>query len=135
MFWAAWTKAYFGFLRSAEFTVQSLNKFDPDVHLTVKDISLESANAQSCLKVRIKASETDPFRQGCDVFIGRRSLSMCAVTAFLQHLTLRGNRPVTLFLLANGQPLRWQLVRFCKPQGSLVVTLVTATALGWLLVH
>ena len=110
MFWAACTLAYFGFLRSAEFTVPSLDKFDPGLHLSVEDFSVDSPVAPSYLRVRIKSSKTDPFRQGCFIYIGRGSSSICAVRAVLHHLSLRGNRSGPLFMLHTGQPLTRQLV-------------------------
>ena len=39
MFWAAYSLAYFGFLRAAEFTVPSWASFSPLIHLGVQDIS------------------------------------------------------------------------------------------------
>ena len=110
MFWAACTLAYFGFLRSAEFTCPSLKSFDPAVHLTVQDISVDATDAPSCLQVFIKASKTDPFCQGCHVYIGLGSGSLCAVQAVLNYLARRGDGPGPLFLLDNGQPLTRQLV-------------------------
>ena len=40
-FWAACLLAYFGFLRSAEFTVPILSAFDPGHHLSVRDIAVD----------------------------------------------------------------------------------------------
>lgn len=110
MLWAACTLAYFGFLRSAEFTVASLAAFDPSIHLTVQDIAVDSAKMPSCLQIHIKASKTDPFRQGCHVFVGLGSSSLCAVRAVLTYLARRGNRPGPLFIHANGRPLTRQLL-------------------------
>ena len=42
----------------------SLDKFDPALHLSVEDFSVDSPIAPSYLQVRIKSSKTDPFRQG-----------------------------------------------------------------------
>ena len=55
MFWAACNLAYFGFLRSAEFTVPNLASFTPALRLSVGDISVNSDANPSCLRVRIKA--------------------------------------------------------------------------------
>ena len=63
MFWAACTFGYFGFLRSAEFTVLNLASFSSTIHLSVADIAVVSRLAPYCLRVRIKASKTDPFRK------------------------------------------------------------------------
>lgn len=55
MFWVARNLAYFGFLRSAEFTVPNLATFSADLHLGVSDIAVATATLPSCLTVLIKA--------------------------------------------------------------------------------
>ena len=105
MFWAACTLGYFGFLRSAEFTVPNLASFTPAIHLSVADLAVDSSSSPTCLRVRIKASKTDPFRKGALVHIGRGKAPLCALLAMLAYLSMRGNAPGPLFLLKNGQPL------------------------------
>ena len=71
MFWAACTLGYFGFLRSAEFTVpNSSSFFFPGLHLEVGDVAVDWTLHPSCSRVRIKTSKTDPFHQGCFIHIG-----------------------------------------------------------------
>lgn len=110
MFWASCTLAYFGFLRSAEFTVSSLSTFNPSRHLSVSDIAVDVPLNPSCLQVCIKASKTDPFRKGCKILIGRGSPPLCAVQAVVSYLTLRGSHPGPLFLHENGLPLNRSLL-------------------------
>ena len=98
-FWAACMLGYFGFLRAAEFTVPNLASFSPAA------IAVDSRQSPTCLRVRIKASKMDPFRQGCHIHIGLGRAPLCAVHALLAYLSVRGNAPGPLFLLANGQPL------------------------------
>ena len=105
MFWATCTLGYFGFLRSAEFTVPSLVGFLPSVHLGVQDIAVDSTSDPSCIRVNIKASKTDPFRMGCSIHIGRDKYPSCALHALLAYLVIRGDGPRPLFLCQNGQPL------------------------------
>ena len=105
MFRAACTLAYLGFLRFAEFTVPDLASFSSTIHLSVADIAVDSILAPSCLRARIKASKTDPFRKGCFIYIGCGNLPLCAVHAMLAYLSFRGDSPGPLFLLQNGQPL------------------------------
>ena len=105
MFWSACTLAYFGVLRSAEFTVPSLASFDPALHLQVTDLAFDQLDLPTCLQVRIKASKTDPFRSGCYIHIGRGAFPLCAISAMSSFLHKRGNSPGPLFLLQNGQQL------------------------------
>ena len=104
-FWAACMLGYFGFLRAAEFTVPNLASFSPAIHLSVADITVDSRQSPTCLRVRIKASKTDLLRQGCHIHIGLGRAPLCAVHALMAYLSVRGNVPGPLFLLANGQPL------------------------------
>ena len=107
MFWAACTLAYFRFLHSAEFTVPNLASFLPTIHLTVADIAVDSMVSPSCLRVRIKASKTDPFHVGFYVHVGLWRAPLCSLQAMLAFLALRGNSPGPLFLLQSGQPLTY----------------------------
>ena len=110
MFWAACLLVYFGFLRSAEFTVPSLSAFDPNRHLSVRDIAVDVPLNPSCLQICIKASKTDPFRKRCIILIGPGS-PLCAVQAIVAFLKRRGNRPDPLFLFENSLPLSCSLLR------------------------
>ena len=105
MFWAACCLAYFGFLRSAEFTVPSLSGYSELAHMNVQDLAVDSSVSPTCIRVHIKASKTDPFRKGCFVYIGRAKSPLCAVEAILAYLNIRGDAPGPLFLLQSGQPL------------------------------
>ncbi|XP_068738045.1 uncharacterized protein [Montipora capricornis] len=113
MLWAACCLAFFGFLRAGEFTVNSA--FDPHTHMTVSDLQADSLVNPSCFKVRIKCSKTDPFRAGCDIYLGRGSGSVCPITALGTYLSLRGSAPGPLFLFSDGRPLtRQQLSSFLQ---------------------
>jgi len=110
MFWAASTLAYFEFLHSTEFTVPSLSAFNPDIHLTVDDIADDPHTSTSCLQLTIKASKTDPFQKGCCLYIGLGRPPLCALSAIMNYLPLRGQSPGPLFLHSNGQPLSCTLL-------------------------
>ena len=105
MFWAACNLAYFGFLRSAEFTVTNLASYVPAIHLGVADVAVNSHSSPSCLRLRIKASKADPFCKGCFVHIGKGEFPLCAISSLLAYLTLRGDASGPLFLFRDGRPL------------------------------
>ena len=102
MLWAACCLGFFGFLRAGEFTVNCA--FDPSIHLTVQDLQDAKANPSS-LRVCIKSSKTDPFRQGCFIYLGRGQASLCPISAILTYLHRLGPSSGPLFIDTHGQPL------------------------------
>ena len=97
MLWAACCLCYFGFLRAGEITVPAESAYDPGEHLNFSDVAVDSISNPSMLKVKIKASKTDPFRQGVDIFIGKTDNKLCPVAAMLAYLAKRGNHKGMLF--------------------------------------
>ena len=93
------------FLRSGEICVPSLNGYDAGAHLSHGDIAVDSQNNPALLAVTIKASKTDPFRKGMQIFIGRTGCECCPLAAILPFLALRGTATGPLFRFANGDPL------------------------------
>ena len=105
LFWAACCLAYFGFLRSSEFTVPNADAFSPDLHLSVNDISVDRRVDPSQIHVNIKVSKTDPFRHGCIIALGQGRSPLCPVEAVLSYLSIRGGTSGPLFVRTNGVPL------------------------------
>ena len=60
------------------------------------------------IKVRIKQSKTDPFRQGVDLYLGKMDKDICPVRAILPYLAHCGNRPGPLFMGTDGKLLTRQ---------------------------
>ena len=103
MLWAACCLGFFGFLRAGEFTVNCA--FDPSIHLTVQELQVDAEVHPSSLRVRIKSSKTDPFRQGCFIYLGRGQAPLCPISAILTYLHQRGPLSGPLFIDTHGQPL------------------------------
>ncbi|XP_006814835.1 uncharacterized protein LOC102809479 [Saccoglossus kowalevskii] len=83
MMWSAFTIAFFGFLRVSEFTASSPTYYDTATTLLHADIHIDD---NLCgLNVRIKASKTDPFRQGQIIVIAASDSSVCAVRAYHRY--------------------------------------------------
>ena len=97
--------AFFGFLHSGEVCVPSLKEYDADQHLSVGDVALDAVKSPSLVRVSIKASKTDPFCRGVDVFLGKIDNDLCPVAAVGAYLTCRGNKPGPFFTLQSGSPL------------------------------
>ena len=113
MFWASCCRGYFGFLRAGEFTVNS--RYDASIHLSVQDLQLDSTSNPTCLRVYIKCSKTDPFRQGCFIYLGRGHSSICPIASLMAYLHLCGPTPGPFFVHQDGQPLsRAQLSHFLQ---------------------
>ena len=103
MLWAAFTLAFFGFLRVSEFTCSSSKSFP-----AVKDVVfVPNIQNPDHIKVRIKQSKTDPFRQGTTLTIAKSNSTVCAVIALRDYLLQRNpsTNDEPLFMLQNGQPL------------------------------
>ena len=100
--WAAACLGFFGFLRVGEFTVPSDNSYDPGVHLNFEDVAIDSKLNPLIMRVTIKASKTDPFRQGVEIFVGRTHTDLCPVEAMLAYLAVRGGAQGPLFSFADG---------------------------------
>lgn len=84
MLWAAFTLAFFGFLRSSEFTCNG--KFDKSCHLTKSDVVFHPSFAQpSYLVITIKKSKTDPFRETVKLTIAKSNSTICAVSALREY--------------------------------------------------
>lgn len=111
LYWAAMCLAFFGFLRCREFTVPEGQGFDATVHLAVNDIAVDAGVYPAGISVRIKASKTDPFRQGVTLYLGKTGVDLCPVAAMVDYLSVRGSSPGPLFQFRDGSALhRQQLV-------------------------
>ena len=105
MLWAAACVGFFAFLRAGEFTVPSESLYDPEVHLNLADVSVDSHIAPSVFSLRVKQSKTDPFRLGVSVYIGATQSEICPVAALLDYLQVRHPNPGPLFVFQSGKPL------------------------------
>ena len=105
MIWAACTLAFFGFLRIGEMTVSDGSSYDPQVHLSVDDITFDHSSAPTVMFINIKASKTDPFRKGVSLSLGRTYRPFCPVAAMAAYLQASGSEPGPAFCFKNGEPL------------------------------
>ena len=115
MLWAAFTLAFYGFLRASEFTSPSPRSYDPTVTLCRQDITIQTTT----LKLLVKASKTDPFRQTCTLTIGATGTSTCPVVSLNKFLSFAKQAPT--------QPL------FCFQDGTFLTRLSLTSHLRYLL--
>ena len=126
MMWAACCMGYFAFLRCGEFTVNG--PFDPDQHITLQDIAVDSYQNPSLLSIYLKKSKTDQDRVGITLYVGKTSSEICPVTAILSYLVARShkNQSGPLFIQEDGHPLsRESLVTWLR--STLVSAGINAT--------
>ena len=102
MLWAASNLCFFGFLCSGEAVAPYCHEYDPRVTLCYSDICVDSKLNPSMIQVRIKASKTDPFRQGVSLYLGATGKQLCPVVAVLSYMVERGNSPGPLFQWQDG---------------------------------
>ena len=99
---AAFTLAFFGFLRVSEFTAATPNHFDPRIHPSIADIQW----AQDHFTFHLRHSKTDQFFKGQSVHFPRLASSICPFKAMSRyfagcHLTKSPSR-TPLFTFING---------------------------------
>ena len=73
--------------------------------MSFDDIAIDDPVNPAFIRVTIKQSKTDPFRQGVQSFIGRTRTDLCPVTAMLGYLDVRGAGPGPLFQFADSAGL------------------------------
>ena len=93
MLWAACSLCFFGFFRSGELTSPSDHCFDPDVHLSFRDVAVDNRDHPTSVKVHLKSSKTDR-KTGND---------LCPVSAFVHYLSRRGDADGPLFHYSDGR--------------------------------
>ena len=86
------------------------NHPDPEAHLSDGDVSLDSQSNPTVVRVRIKASKTDPFRKGVFVFLGITGNDLCPVAAMAAYLVIHGRNPGPFFRFQSGVPLSRELL-------------------------
>ena len=57
------------------------------------------------LEIHLKASKTDPFRQGVSVVVGKTDNVRCPVAAGLAYMVTRGSSPGIFFCFSDGKGL------------------------------
>ena len=112
MLWAVCCMCFYGFLRSGEVTLTSGQEYDHEADLSEGDVALDDLVNPTVVRVHIKASKTDPFRQGVFVYLGATGNDLCPVAAVSAYLAVRGREPGPFFRFVSGTALtREALVR------------------------
>ena len=105
MWLALATTTFFTFCRLGEMVVEREDAYEPNAHLSFRDLAVDNAKAPSVISLHLRHSKTDPTYKGVKVYIGKTGDDLCPVSALLHYLTARGSRPGPLFVCENGKPL------------------------------
>ena len=108
MLWAACCLGFFGFLRVGEMTAPIDATYDASVHLSISDIAVDNSRSPAVVRVTVKASKTDPFRKGVQLYLGKTGTTVCPVTAMVSYLCVRGMSSGALFRFSDGRLLTRQ---------------------------
>ena len=93
-------------MHSGELGVGNDGTFDPSRDLTANNISVDDIHNPQLLKICLKHSKTDPFREGTDIVVARTHDDLCPVTAMLAWIVLRTRpRDDPFFYFQSGAPL------------------------------
>ena len=107
LFQAAFSLAFFGFMRVGELTTQSLKTTTPSP-LQRRDIQLVTHNDRRSVKVTIRHSKTDQLGKSCTLFLSQTGDVACPVSLTAKYLAVRNPAlpPDTPFLVhLDGNPL------------------------------
>ena len=105
MLWAACTSAFFGLLRSSEYTCPSTSTVSP-ASLTIHHLTIRQDYSRISLYLPI--SKNDQFGKGVLVHMFPLQSPLCPVSALIHYLTLRQRVHGPLFRFENGQFLTRQ---------------------------
>lgn len=89
MYWAAFTLAFYGFLRASEYTSPTSSRFNPSLHLSARDITI----CPESIKLHLKRSKTDRFGKSVALLIGPTGTCTCPVRAMQKFLAVRQCEP------------------------------------------
>ena len=108
MLWAAFTLGTIGLLRSGELALDEAEPIDSPKLLRMRNVTLESSNGRTVLKVRLFNTKTDRNNHEVQVIIGETGRTVCAVSAMCAYLRVRSSAdPKTpLFIFQDGAILR-----------------------------
>jgi len=93
--------AFFGFFRIGEMMVPNQESFDDALHLSLRDISVDSRSNPTTIWLTIKQSKTDPFHSGVKLCLTHAESRVCPVKTLLPYLAVRGSSPGPLFTFSD----------------------------------
>lgn len=106
MLWSAFTTAFFGFLRSAEFCAPKVSSFEPAKTLLRSDVKI----LPDVVLLSLKGSKTDSFHKGATIRLARSGSSICPYTALHRFISNSPKVLGPLFRFSDGTFLTRQIL-------------------------
>lgn len=103
MMWAAMCAAFFGFMRTGEFTVTEPGSMEKVVALA--DVAVDNREDPQWVNIHLRSSKMDQFGEGATISFARNHSELCPVAALLAYIAVRPTVAGPLFLCDNGSPL------------------------------
>ena len=101
MLWAVMLTAFYGFLRVSEYTASHVHSYDPLTTLCFEDMTMSPLS----ISLHIKASKTDPFRQGTTIVLYRNNTALCPVNALTHYALSHKTKTGPLFMWHDNRYL------------------------------
>lgn len=105
LWWATATTTFFTFCRLGEVILEKEVNYDPNSHLSLRDVAADRAKDPTMISLMLRCSKTDQVRKGTKLVMGRTGDDLCPVAALLDYLAQRGSQPGPLFINKDGRPL------------------------------
>ena len=94
-------------LRAGEICTKNPQQFNPSADLAFQDVAVDDIRNPQAIKLTIKASKTDPFREGVDSYTvpANQQRLMPSSSTLDMAGEYRGSAPGPLFQFSSGAPL------------------------------
>ena len=106
MIWSAMMSAFFGFMRVSEYTSPRATEYLPNGTLCLEDVWKNDRGDGFVLC--LKASKTDPFREGVQIKLMENNSELCPVVALKQYLNVQRRNMGPLYVFESGSYLTRQ---------------------------
>ena len=123
MLWAAFTLCFFSFICSGKLCCITEGAFDQSCNLTPHDIAVDDVRNPTTMKVHLKCSKTDLFREETDKFLACMDDELCPIAAMLSWLVIRGNKDSPLFNFHSGAPITRSSFVSCLKEALTIVNI------------
>ena len=102
LIWSISAIVFFRFFRLGELLVASPGDFDPALHLSWGDVTVNNRSSPTMVKIHLRQSKCDQFGRGVNVVVAHMGTSLCPVSALRDYIRVCQDAPIAFFHLCNG---------------------------------